>query len=310
MSNVAVVFAGGTGQRMNTRTRPKQFLELHGKPIIIYTLEAFEEHSEIDGIIVVMLESWIGYTQELIRKYNLEKIKKVVPGGSSGQESIYNGLCAASEFYKDDDIVLIHDGVRPLIDEETITAMSAAALTGKLLQLSNGAVYDENRAVHPVHECKIEALREMVEALRERGKSALIFYQFQHDRDRILEMLNSMPRITAYTLDGPDAIEAWNAGEVDALLAHPASSAYGLNLQEGGHHIIWFGLTWNYEQYVQANARLHRQGQTEPVIVHHLVSQGTRDADVMKALEHKDQAQQYVLDSLKARIREIRKGAK
>lgn len=122
MSNVAVVFAGGTGQRMNTRTRPKQFLELHGKPIIIYTLEAFEEHSEIDGIIVVMLDSWIGYTQELIRKYNLEKIKKVVPGGSSGQESIYNGLCAASEFYKDDDIVLIHDGVRPLIDEETITA--------------------------------------------------------------------------------------------------------------------------------------------------------------------------------------------
>lgn len=122
MSNVAVVFAGGTGQRMNTRTRPKQFLELHGKPIIIYTLEAFEEHSEIDGIIVVMLESWIGYTQELIRKYNLEKIKKVVPGGSSGQESIYNGLCAASEFYKADDIVLIHDGVRPLIDEETITA--------------------------------------------------------------------------------------------------------------------------------------------------------------------------------------------
>lgn len=195
-------------------------------------------------------------------------------------------------------------------DEETITAMSAAALTGKLLQLSNGAVYDENRAVHPVHECKIEALREMVEALRERGKSVLIFYQFQHDRDRILAMLNDMPKITAYTLDGLDTIEAWNAGEVDALLAHPASSAYGLNLQQGGHHIIWFGLTWNYEQYVQANARLHRQGQTEPVIVHHLVSQGTRDADVMKALEHKDQAQQYVLESLKARIREIRKGAK
>lgn len=195
-------------------------------------------------------------------------------------------------------------------DEETITAMSAAALTGKLLQLSNGAVYDENRAVHPVHECKIEALREMVEALKERGKSVLIFYQFRHDMDRILAMLNDMPKITAYTLDGPDTIEAWNAGEVDALLAHPASSAYGLNLQQGGHHIIWFGLTWNYEQYVQANARLHRQGQTEPVIVHHLVSQGTRDADVIRALEHKDQAQQYVLESLKARIREIRKGVK
>ena len=121
-------------------------------------------------------------------------------------------------------------------------------------------------------------------------------------------MLNDMPRITAYTLDGPDSIEAWNAKEVDVLLAHPASSAYGLNLQEGGHHIIWFGLTWNYEQYVQANARLHRQGQTEPVIVHHLVTLGTRDSDVIRALEHKDQAQQYVLESLKARIREIRRG--
>ena len=122
MSNVAMIFAGGTGQRMNTRTRPKQFLELHGKPIIIYTLEAFEDHSEIDGIIVVMLESWIPYTKELIRKYNLKKVKDVVPGGASGQESIYNGLCAAARFYGEDDIVLIHDGVRPLIDEETITA--------------------------------------------------------------------------------------------------------------------------------------------------------------------------------------------
>ncbi len=122
MSNVAVIFAGGTGQRMNTRTRPKQFLELHGKPIIVYTLEAFDRHSEIDGIIVVMLESWIGYTQELVSKFGLGKIKKIVPGGSSGQESIYNGLCAAAEFYGDEDVVLIHDGVRPLIDEDTISA--------------------------------------------------------------------------------------------------------------------------------------------------------------------------------------------
>lgn len=122
MSNVAVIFAGGTGQRMNTRTVPKQFLELHGKPIIVYTLEAFDEHDEIDGIIVVMLESYIGYTRELVKKYSLGKVKKIVPGGNSGQESIYNGLRAASEFYGEDDIVLIHDGVRPLIDEDTITA--------------------------------------------------------------------------------------------------------------------------------------------------------------------------------------------
>lgn len=107
---------------MNTRTKPKQFLELHGKPIIVYTLEAFQLHEEIDGIVVVMLESWIDYTESLVRKYDLNKVKKIVPGGSSGQESIYNGLCAAAAFYGDDDTVLIHDGVRPLVDEETITA--------------------------------------------------------------------------------------------------------------------------------------------------------------------------------------------
>ena len=193
-------------------------------------------------------------------------------------------------------------------DDEMITAMSAAALSTKLLQLSNGAVYDENRAVHLIHDCKLDALCELVEGLKERGKSALVFYQFQHDMDRILKRLHDTPRILARTLDGPDAIDAWNLGEIDVLLAHPASASYGLNLQAGGSHIIWFGLTWNYEQYVQANARLHRQGQRETVIIHHLVSQGTRDADVMKALEHKDEAQQYVLDSLNARIREVKNG--
>ena len=191
-------------------------------------------------------------------------------------------------------------------DDEMISAMSAAALSTKLLQLSNGAVYDDAGAVHHVHDCKLDALSELIEGLKERGKGVLVFYQFQHDRDRILKRLADTPRILAYTLDDADDIEAWNRKELDVLLAHPASTAYGLNLQEGGNHIIWFGLTWNYEQYVQANARLHRQGQTEPVIVHHLVSQGTRDADVIRALDHKDQAQQYVLDSLKARIRKVR----
>ena len=194
-------------------------------------------------------------------------------------------------------------------DDEMIAAMSAAALTTKLLQLSNGAVYDENRAVHHIHDCKLDALSELIEGLHERGKSALVFYQFQHDMDRILRRLHDTPKIVACTLDGPDAIDAWNLGEIDVLLAHPASASYGLNLQAGGSHIIWFGLTWNYEQYAQANARLHRQGQKDTVIIHHLVSQGTRDADVMRALEHKDEAQQYVLDSLKARIRRIKDGS-
>lgn len=119
--NVAVIFAGGTGQRMNTRTIPKQFLELHGKPILIYTLEVFDQHPMIDGIVVVMLETWIDRTWSLIDKFRIGKVKAVVPGGASGQQSIYHGLTAAREFYDGSSIVLIHDGVRPLVDEETIT---------------------------------------------------------------------------------------------------------------------------------------------------------------------------------------------
>lgn len=192
------------------------------------------------------------------------------------------------------------------VDEENITALSAAALSIKLLQLANGAVYDEDGTVHHVHDCKLDALAELVEGLRARGRSALVFYQYKHDRDRILQMLRGTPGIRTGMLEGTDDIDAWNLGELDVLLAHPASTAYGLNLQAGGCHVIWFGQTWNYEQYVQANARLHRQGQKETVIVHHLVSVGTRDEDVIKALEHKDEAQQFVLDSLKARIKEAR----
>lgn len=120
--NIAIIFAGGTGQRMKTTSKPKQFLEVHGKPIIIYTLEHFQNHSLIDGIILVCVEGWIQYCKELLVKYNVAKVARVVSGGVNGQESIFNGLMAASEIYSDDDtIVLIHDGVRPLINRETIT---------------------------------------------------------------------------------------------------------------------------------------------------------------------------------------------
>lgn len=118
--NIAVIFAGGTGQRMNTKTRPKQFLELHGKPIIVYTLEQFENHPEIDGVIVVCLKDWIPFLDKMIKRYELEKILEVVPGGVSGQESIRNGIEAAWKQCSPDSIVLIHDGVRPLVDEDTI----------------------------------------------------------------------------------------------------------------------------------------------------------------------------------------------
>lgn len=119
--NIAIIFAGGTGQRMNTASKPKQFLELHGKPIIIYTLEHFQNHPDIDGIVLVCLESWIGYCKELLKKYHVTKVQAIVPGGDSGQASIFNGLDAAHVLYPDDSVVLIHDGVRPLINEQTIS---------------------------------------------------------------------------------------------------------------------------------------------------------------------------------------------
>lgn len=187
--------------------------------------------------------------------------------------------------------------------EEEISATNAAALSNKLLQIANGAIYDEDHNYHKVHDVKLESFMELVESLN--GNPALVFYSYKHDLDRLLEVLEKT-KLRVRVLKTPEDQEAWNHREVDILLTHPASSAYGLNLQEGGNHVIWFGLTWNYELYTQANKRLHRQGQTEKVIIHHLVAQGTRDEDVMKALEHKEDVQAYVLESLKARIAEYR----
>ena len=188
-------------------------------------------------------------------------------------------------------------------DEEQISVASAAALSNKLLQLANGALYDDGHGVHEVHGCKIEAFLELIESLQ--GKPALVFYNFQHDRERILGALGKSG-LRIRELKTTDDEDAWNRREVDILLTHPASSAYGLNLQQGGNHVVWFGLTWNYELYTQANKRLHRQGQEEKVIIHHLVCAGTRDEDVMKALERKEDVQECVMQSLKARIKKIK----
>lgn len=188
-----------------------------------------------------------------------------------------------------------------------ISVTSAAALSGKLLQLSNGAVYDEAGMAKEIHKCKLEAFLEMLESLQ--GESVLVFYGFRHDRDRILRALEKSG-LRVRELKWPKDEDDWNAGRIDVLLAHPASCAYGLNLQRGGHHVIWFGLTWNCELYSQANKRLHRQGQQMPVYVHHLVCTGTRDEDVIAALDEKENAQNYVLEALKVRIEKIKKEVK
>lgn len=178
-----------------------------------------------------------------------------------------------------------------------ITAASAAVVCNKLLQLSSGAVYDEDGQVHVVHDEKIKALQEIVDTAT---SPVLIFYAFKHDRDRLKQALPE-----AVELRGEEDIRQWNSGRIRALLAHPASAGHGLNLQAGGHIVVWYSLTWSLEQYQQANARLWRRGQQETVIIHHLVGKGTMDEDVLRALDRKDHTQAALMEAVKARIEKI-----
>ena len=191
------------------------------------------------------------------------------------------------------------------LPDDEVTVTSAAALSIKLLHLGNGAIYGEDHSVREVHRSKIEAFMELIESLSASGKSALVFYNYQHDRERLQKALAKTGLVVRELKTTQDE-DDWNAGKIDILLTHPATSAYGLNLQQGGNHVVWFGLNWNYELYTQANKRLHRQGQSEKVIIHHLVCEGTRDEDVMAALARKDDVQQFVMESLKARIKRIK----
>lgn len=190
-----------------------------------------------------------------------------------------------------------------------VSASTAAVLTNKLLQLCSGAVYDEDRRVMNIHNCKLDAFSELIEGLG--GKPALVFYSFQHERDRIMDRLaKDHKHLRVRQMKAPEDQIAWNNREVDVLLAHPASAAYGLNLQRGGNHVVWFGLSWSLELYQQANARLNRQGQDEVVIIHRLLVKGGRDEDVAAALESKGDIQKSLMDSLKARIDHIQGGRK
>lgn len=179
------------------------------------------------------------------------------------------------------------------IDDEDVVALNAAAVMTKLLQIANGSVYSHEGNVVRLHDAKLEALLEIIDTT---DSPVLIFYSYKHDLAAIKAAIPG-----ARTLDGPEDIAEWNAGKVQVLLAHPASVGYGLNLQEGGHVIVWYGLTWSLELYQQANARLYRQGQDKPVIIHHLIAEGTVDEQVMRALQEKDMSQAALMAALKER---------
>jgi len=194
--------------------------------------------------------------------------------------------------------------VLALLNGDEINTPNAAALTNKLLQFANGAIYDEERKVHKLHDDKLEALDELVEAAN--GKPILVFYSYKHDLDRIKEKFGG--RVTTFEDGGTTKVmDRWNKGEVDILCGHPASMGHGLNLQSGGHIMIWFGLPWSLELYLQAVARLDRQGQVEAVMNHILLSKGTMDEDVWRALAGKKSGQDALMEAVKARIEKYSK---
>lgn len=179
------------------------------------------------------------------------------------------------------------------IEDDDIVALNAAAVMTKLLQIANGSVYSVEGEPVRIHEAKLEALAEIIDTT---DSPVLVFYSYKHDLAAIQGRIKG-----ARILENEKDIADWNAGKVQVLLAHPASVGYGLNLQEGGHVIVWYGLTWSLELYQQANARLYRQGQEKPVIIHHLIAEGTVDEDVMAALQAKDTSQAALLAALKER---------
>ena len=186
------------------------------------------------------------------------------------------------------------------LPEGEITAANAAALTSKLSQLSNGAIYADDEDVLTVHDRKLDALEDIIEASN--GKPLLVCYWFKHDRKRIEERLKQKG-IAFEGLEKGDAIKRWNEGKIPVGLIHPASAGHGLNLQSGGNTIVWFGLTWSLELYQQTNARLYRQGQSsETVVVIHIITKGTIDERILKALEQKNSSQNALIDAVKAEI--------
>lgn len=190
--------------------------------------------------------------------------------------------------------------VLTLGDGSALTAANAAVVSGKLQQFASGAVYDEDGKVHEFHTAKLEACKELIEAS---NSPVLIAYAYRHERDRLVKELG------ARELLGAEDVQAWNRGDVPVLIGHPASMGHGLNLQHGGHTIIWYGLTWSLELYMQLNARLDRQGQTKPVVVHHLVAKGTIDERVLKAIKGKKESQDGLLNAIKAMIIEYGKAS-
>ena len=231
-------------------------------------------YDKIDDITISMRAS------DYLKLPSLVMNTMVVEMGDKEKE-IYDNLC-------DDMVVSLGDN--------EIDAVNAASLSNKLLQMANGAVYGEEQSVHRIHDEKLNALEDLIESAN--GKPVLVAYWFKHDLARIKA---KFPFVREIKTDAD--IRAWNRGDIEVGVIHPASAGHGLNLQTGGSTLIWFGLTWSLELYQQTNARLYRQGQKNTVVIHHIVTKGTIDERVLKALEKKEKTQNSLIDAVKAELR-------
>lgn len=284
---------GARLEKTISRYREKYFRPGRTNGHVVYSYSLMENsenqiHEKISDICISMKAE--DYLQMPLRTDNFIKLRM-----SEALKKQYQ------DFEKNKVLELINSN-----DEASeINVVNAAALSNKLLQFANGAIYDENRGVHGVHDIKLEALKEIVE--NSQGQPILVAWTFQFDRDRIKEALKAYsPRELKTNKD----IEDWNAGKIQVMLAHPASAGHGLNLQAGGSIIVWYGQTWSLELYQQFNARLYRQGQQNHVIINHLILEGSHDEDVVFALKHKDKKQNNLMNSIKAKIERYKKFSK
>lgn len=289
-SQIYLMDRGDRLEKTITRYREKYFRpgRTNGNVVYSYDLMSDSEfliHKKIEDICISMKAE--DYLEMPFRTDNYIKLKM--------SENIRKQY---EDFEKNKVLELLSSA-----DKETaINVVNAAALSNKLLQFANGAIYDEERNVYPIHDIKLEALKEIIDDAN--GQPVLVAWTYQFDRDRIKEYLKAYkPRELKTNKD----IEDWNTGKVQVMLAHPASAGHGLNLQAGGHIIIWFGQTWSLELYQQFNGRLYRQGQQSHVVINHLILQGTHDEDVIKALKSKDQKQNSLMNSVKAKIDKYKK---
>lgn len=282
----AQVYLIDSGERLEksfTRFRERYFKPTHQVSEHVFNWELREEAEEliykkIDDVCISMKAS-----DYLSMPERIDTVQEVTL--STKERKLYDEL--------ERDYILESE------DDGTIVAQSGASLSQKLLQLSNGAVYTDEQDVRQVHDRKLDKLEEIIE--ESQGQPILLFYNFKHDKERILKRFKQ-----AVVLGSDNYKEEWAKGNIEILLAHPASAGHGLNLQQGGHIIVWFGLTWSLELYQQANARLYRQGQDNTTIIHHIMTDNTIDQRVHKALQNKELTQDELMNAVKARIAEYK----